>query len=240
MINNIYDAVLGSWGSLSSVGAGWWAAGAMAVVSLLLFLVLAKVSLTTVAFKREFYKIKRTLGASQAEFDRRAAEVESVAEKRILEVKMIADREVRGASNRTRPFDVEKDMEFLLFIIDVKVSQAIKYRLEPELRQGEKRRPLLRDDNLETISEEIVGDVMSTLSDVYKREAVGRYIAEKALIGYVAETVYVSLLSEVIAINDNQIRRIKASSRMKQIREDAVGQGRAAAAAKIAAGNKEQ
>jgi hypothetical protein len=209
------------WMVISSPITAWILAGSFFIILILAGMLLSKLSNTVLQIKKALNKNAKETAATKLEYDKKSAEIEIITERRINETKMIADREVRAAGNRVRPFDVEKDMEFILYIIDTKVSQAIKYKLLPELRQSEKHRALLRDDGLEEISANIVADIMGSLSAVYINEAIGRYIIPSKVMNFIAETVFISLLSEVLAINDNQIKRIKNARNFQNIQEAA-------------------
>lgn len=216
-----------------SVAASPWlwgaAAAVLAAVALAELAMLAKMASNVLAFKKEFGRLRKSLAASEATVESRCREAEASAERRVLEAKTLADREVRAAANRARPFDVEKDLEFLLFLVDTAVSRVVRFKIIPELRQGEKRRPLLRDDGIPENSEEVVAEVMGTLSDVYKAECAGRYIRNDQLVYFVADLVHVALTNEVIAINDEQVKRIRGQKKMEQIRQASQEQNKRAA-----------
>jgi len=197
----------------------WGLFGLAVVIALLELALLSKMAGNVLRFKEAYGKARKKADGADEYLAKEQKRIESIASQRIAEVKMLADRDIRALANRVRAYDAEKDMEWLLFTIDAKINQTIRYKLLPELRQGERRRKLLRDDNLEEVAEEIVAQVMASLSDTYKREALGRYIKQDQLVLFVADTVYISLLSEVIAINDKQIRKIKGQRKMVELRE---------------------
>lgn len=106
----------------------------------------------------------------------------------------------------------EKDIEFLAYIVDFKVKNAIDMIIQPmELTH---RKAFINDDIANVHIENITIEILSMLSDDYK-QLMYKYFTEDSLVQYIAEIVFQAVNKAIININGKKIGDIYTSTKKR-------------------------
>jgi len=163
-------------------------------------------------------RAERELEIVSSQRERFEREINAQAAKRISEVKMVADREVRAIRNLVRPFDIEKDLAFLFFLIDHELDLERRYVLEPRREQQVGRPGMLKTEELQASAEVITQKILELLGDVYHQEALLRYLADEAAItAFVASLVNKAVMDLGVEMNKTKLVQLHAGEFSRRV-----------------------
>jgi hypothetical protein len=112
--------------------------------------------------------------------------------------------------NSSKKNDFESDFKFLNTTIEYKIAAALNFKIKPLLAQ--KTLGGLKDKDVEAFSEKIIEDIISSLSPVYEKTLTNYFIDRKAIIAYVTERVFNTVLMMVIKENNTKLGKANLSS----------------------------
>lgn len=102
--------------------------------------------------------------------------------------------------------DWEKDFGFLNLIMDRKQNITINFLIKVRNKQL-KNKDYLRDEDIEPLIDEGVKDTLEQIGENYKKYIIDKYFGtEKALISYITEDWYVTLVGATINENNTKIK----------------------------------
>jgi len=111
--------------------------------------------------------------------------------------------------------DFSKDMETLMFLIDVKISTKVQYTAKSKLDQ--KKTGFLRDDVIEKMSIEIVQELMEEMSNIYIATLSRYFRGREGIIVFASNVVYTAVMVKVLGLNDVKFADMDRQARFKQI-----------------------
>jgi hypothetical protein len=109
----------------------------------------------------------------------------------------------RAVGQRAGQMNFDADIAFLMFILENKISYAMKYIIEPMEITHEKA--YLNNATADTITEGIVEEIMPMLSEQYKT-VLYKYFTSQSLDEFIIETVYKAVVNGIRGLNGKKIR----------------------------------
>jgi len=119
---------------------------------------------------------------------------------KILRIKN--DELIKNTSNYA---NFNKDIEFLLFMIEFKISNVQKMIIEPMALTHQKS--LITDSVINEHITEITTSVLNTINENYKKNLY-KYFTEDSLTEFITEVVFQAITTSVIDINGRKIKGI--------------------------------
>jgi hypothetical protein len=113
--------------------------------------------------------------------------------------------------------DFIKDMEPLMFLIENKLSNSMKYQMETLLAQ--KKMGVLKDETIIEAAEEITESIVKSMSLQYINTLCRYFNGRTGTVNFIGELVFTSVLSRVLNLNDDKLRMITRARNFQKINE---------------------
>lgn len=102
-------------------------------------------------------------------------------------------------------YNFDQDVQFLHYLMADKIHHYKLFVIKPMYSLNDRK--LIKDEELNGIIEELVLDIINSLSQEYN-ETLYKYFTKESLAEYITETVFTELTSEVVSTNNKRIRQI--------------------------------